>query len=137
MGEAIALKKISERLTRWRRRRDRAIESLLFLAAVSSILITLGIVIVLLGESARFFEVVSLHDFLTDTRWTPQFAQPHYGILVLLSGTLVTTGIALAVALPAGTLIAAYLSEFASQRVREIIKPVLELLSAVPTVVFG
>ncbi len=127
----------TEALTRWRKRREWAIESLLFLAAVSSILITLGIVIVLFGESARFFEVVPLRNFLTDTRWTPQFAKPQYGILVLLSGTLVTTGIALAVALPAGTIIAAYLSEFASHRVREVIKPVLELLSAIPTVVFG
>jgi len=121
----------------WRRRREWTIESLLCLAAVSSVLITAGIVGILMVESARFFQVVSLGDFLTDTMWTPLFEPPRYGIMSLLSGTLVTTAVALAVAMPAGTIIAAYLSEFAPHRVRECVKPVLELLSAVPTVVFG
>jgi len=101
------------------------------------VLITAGIVGILMVESARFFQVVSLGDFLTDTMWTPLFEPPRYGIMSLLSGTLVTTAVALAVAMPAGTIIAAYLSEFAPHRVRECVKPVLELLSAVPTVVFG
>ncbi len=121
----------------WRRRREWTIESLLCLAAVSSVLITAGIVGILMVESARFFQVVSLGDFLTDTMWTPLFEPPRYGIMSLLSGTLVTTAVALAVAMPAGTIIAAYLSEFAPHRVRECVKPVLEVLSAVPTVVFG
>ncbi len=124
-------------LMRWRKRREWIIESLLFLAAASSVLITAAIVGILLFESARFFQVVSLGDFLTDTMWTPLFDPPRYGIMSLLSGTLVTTAVALAVALPAGTIIAAYLSEFAPHKVRECIKPILELLSAVPTVVFG
>ena len=117
--------------------RERLIESLLFLAAFSSVLITVGIVGILLYESLGFFKQVSLFDFLTDTQWTPLFDDAHYGILPLLSGTLVTTIIALCVAIPIGTITAIYLSEYASYRTREIIKPMLELLSAVPTVVYG
>jgi phosphate transport system permease protein len=113
------------------------IEFFLFLAAVSSIAITLGIVGILLYESEQFFRHVSLLDFLTDTQWTVLFAEPRYGIMPLVSGTLVTSITALVVALPLGTVIAIYLSEYASNRVREILKPILELLSAVPTVVFG
>lgn len=119
------------------RLRERVIEFFLFLAAVSSIGITLGIVGILLYESEQFFTHVSLLDFLTDTQWTVLFAEPRYGIMPLVSGTLVTSITALVVALPLGTVIAIYLSEYASNRVREILKPILELLSAVPTVVFG
>ena len=117
--------------------RERAIETLLFLAAFSSVAITLGIVGVLVVESAAFFEHVPLWLFLTDTQWTPLFDDAHYGILSLLAGTLVTTAIALVVAIPVGTVTAIYLSEYAAHRTREIVKPVLELLSAVPTVVYG
>lgn len=117
--------------------KERIIESLLFLAAISSVAITLGIVGTLIFESASFFAHVSIKDFLTDTLWTPLFANPHFGILPLVSGTLVTTAVALIVALPIGTIVAIYLSEFAPVAVREIIKPALELLSAVPTVVYG
>ncbi len=123
--------------SRLRHLRERAVELLLFLAAFSSVAITLGIVGVLVIESASFFEHVTLWDFLTDTQWTPLFDDAHYGILPLLAGTLVTTAIALVVAIPIGTITAIYLSEYASHRMREIIKPVLELLSAVPTVVYG
>ncbi len=123
--------------SRLRHVRERAIETLLFLAAFSSVAITLGIVGVLVVESAAFFEHVSLWSFLTDTQWTPLFDDAHYGILSLLAGTLVTTAIALAVAIPVGTITAIYLSEYAAHRTREIVKPVLELLSAVPTVVYG
>ena len=109
----------------------------LFLAASSSVLITAGIVGVLLYESSTFFAHVSLWDFLTDRQWTPLFSDAHYGILPLVCGTLVTTLVALAVALPVGTIVAIYLSEYAPALAREIIKPLLELLSAVPTVVYG
>ena len=122
---------------RMRHVRERAIETLLFLAAFSSVAITLGIVGVLIVESAAFFEHVPLWLFLTDTQWTPLFDDAHYGILSLLAGTLVTTMIALVVAIPVGTVTAIYLSEYATHRTREIVKPVLELLSAVPTVVYG
>jgi phosphate transport system permease protein len=84
-----------------------------------------------------FFQQVSIIDFLTDTQWTPLFDDAHYGIMVLLSGTLVSSAVALAVAVPLGTIIAIYLSEFAPFSVREAAKPLLELLSGVPTVVYG
>jgi phosphate transport system permease protein len=120
-----------------KRLKERIIEFFLFLAALSSIAITLGIVGILLVESERFFEHVSIVDFLTDTEWTVLFANPRYGIMPLVTGTLVTSMTALFVALPLGTIIAIYLSEYANHRVREILKPILELLSSVPTVVFG
>ena len=113
------------------------IESLLFLAAASSVVITFTIVGVLLYESWAFFQHVSLKEFLTDTQWTPLFDNAHFGILPLVGGTLVTTMVALFVAIPVGTITAIYLSEYAPHKFREIVKPVLELLSAVPTVVYG
>jgi phosphate transport system permease protein len=120
-----------------RRARERVIEFFLFLAALSSVLITVGIVGILVFESLQFFKHVSIFEFLTDTQWTVLFADPHYGIMPLVSGTLVTSFVALVVSLPLGTIIAIYLSEYAGSRTREILKPTLELLSAVPTVVFG
>jgi phosphate transport system permease protein len=123
---------------RWRQKlRERIIESLLFLAAASSVFVTLGIVGVLLYESATFFSHVPLKEFLTDTMWTPLFANPHYGILPLVTGTLLSTVVALFVAAPLGLIAAVYLSEFASAGFRETVKPTLELLSGVPTVVYG
>lgn len=123
-----------KKITHWK---ERAIESLLFLAAFSSVGITLGIVGILIFESSTFFAHVSLREFLTDTLWTPLFASPRFGILPLVAGTMVTTLVALLVALPIGTIVAVYLSEFAPPNLREIIKPALELLSAIPTVVYG
>jgi phosphate transport system permease protein len=121
----------------YRKARDRVVEAFLLAAALVAVFTTLAIVVVLVRESLPFFEHVSLRDFLTDTMWTPLFAEPRYGILPLVAGTLVTTLVALAVAIPAGTVIAIYLSEFAPHRLREIVKPALELLGAVPTVVYG
>jgi phosphate transport system permease protein len=120
-----------------KRAREKVIEALLFSAAASSIAITVGIVGILIYESITFFKHVSIISFLTDKQWTPLFDDAHYGILPLLSGTLVTAGVALAFALPVGTITAIYLSEYAPHKVREVVKPFLELLSAVPTVVFG
>lgn len=125
------------RARRFSRVKERIIESVLLLAALSSVAITLGIVGTLVYESSTFFAHVPLTNFLTDKLWTPLFASPQFGILPLVAGTLVTTAVALAVALPIGTIVAIYLSEFAPATVREIIKPALELLSAVPTVVYG
>ena len=116
---------------------ERFIESLLFCAALVSVFTTLAIVAILLYESLVFFRSVPLIDFLTDTQWTPLFDDAHYGIMPLLAGTLTTTLVALLVAMPAGTIIAIYLSEFASHRVREVAKPFLELLGGVPTVIYG
>ena len=136
---AVADNVISERLSRRKTRhlRERLIEVLLFCAAGFSVAITLGIVYVLVSQSVLFFQHVPIWDFLTDTQWTPLFADAHYGIMVLLSGTLVSSGVALLVAIPLGTIIAIYLSEFAPFSVREAAKPLLELLSGVPTVVYG
>jgi len=120
-----------------RKVRERVIEAGMFLCALFSVAITAGIVWVLVYESWHFFRSVSLIDFLTDTQWTVLFENPRYGIMPLVTGTLVTSVIALIVALPLGTIIAIYLSEYANSTVREILKPILELLSAVPTVVFG
>lgn len=117
--------------------KERVIEFILMLAALSAVLTTFSIVAVLVIESLAFFEHVSLIDFLTDTQWTPLFEDAHYGIMPLVAGTLTTSAIALCVAIPLGTIGAIYLSEFASHKVREIVKPVLELLVGVPTVVFG
>lgn len=117
--------------------REGAIAFLLFLAAFSSVATTVAILIILVSESVGFFQKVSLVEFLTSKEWTPLFSEPHYGILPLVSGTLVITGVSMAVAIPLGTIIAIYLSEFASNRLREVIKPVLELLAGIPTVVYG
>ena len=127
----------SRAVLRLRKGRDRVIELGLLLAALVAVFTTLSIVFVLVYESVPFFEHVPLRDFLTDTMWTPLFAEARYGILPLVAGTLVTTFVALGVAIPAGTIIAIYLSEFAPFRLRETIKPCLELLGAVPTVVYG
>jgi phosphate transport system permease protein len=124
-------------LTLLPRLKERAIELVLLIAALTSVAITVGIVGVLAYESWAFFRQVSLIDFITDRQWTPLFSEPHYGILSLVSGTLVTTTVALLVAIPAGSMVAIYLSEYAPLFIREIVKPALELLSAVPTVVYG
>jgi phosphate transport system permease protein len=116
---------------------DMSMRALLFLAACVSIFVTVGIVYILVSESIVFFEHVSLVEFLTGTEWTPLFANPRYGVLPLITATLVVAGIALLVAVPAGAVFAIYLSEYAPVRVREVIKPVLELLDGVPTVVYG
>lgn len=120
-----------------RKNTEKIIEWLLKSSAIITILTTVGIIWVLLSESYSFFQEVSLSDFLTDTEWTPLFVVKHFGILPLISGTLLTTFIAVSVALPIGLTIAVYLSEYAPKRFRKIVKPLLEVLAAVPTVVYG
>ncbi|MBN8544271.1 MAG: phosphate ABC transporter permease subunit PstC [Alphaproteobacteria bacterium] len=122
---------------RARLRRDKLVAGALFAIALSAIAITIAIAVILLRESFVFFEQVSIVDFLTDTMWTPLFYEPRYGIMPLLSGTLLSSAVAIAFALPIGLIVAVYLSEFAPIRVRETVKPILELLVSVPTVVFG
>jgi len=117
--------------------KERVIEFILMMAALSAVATTLSIVAILLYESLSFFKTVSIVDFFTDTQWTPLFEDAHYGILPLISGTLTTSAVALIVAIPIGTIGAIYLSEFASHKVRETVKPILELLVGVPTIVFG
>jgi phosphate transport system permease protein len=116
---------------------ERIIHGILFLAAFFAVAVTIAIVVILVHESLGFFAQVSIFDFLTDTEWTPLFSIKHFGVLPLVAGTLVTAAVALAVAIPFGTITAIYLSEFAPHRVRETVKPFLELLEGVPTVVYG
>ena len=122
---------------RYRKHRDRIIELILLSAGLVAVFTTVAIVFVLFYESAAFFEHVPIRDFITDTMWTPLFADARYGIMPLVAGTLTVTAVAILVAIPVGTIIAIYLSEFAPHHLRESVKPVLELLGAVPTVVYG
>ena len=107
------------------------------LCAAVSVFTTIGILWVLISESTSFFSQVSIREFLTDTQWTPLFSEKHFGILPLICGTLLTTVIAILIALPTGLSIAVYLNEYAHKRTRKIVKPILELLAAIPTVVYG
>ncbi|HNP60690.1 MAG TPA: phosphate ABC transporter permease subunit PstC [Nitrospirales bacterium] len=109
----------------------------LLIAAATSVFVTLGIVYVLVTESMGFFAQISLLDFLTDTQWTPVFENARFGVMTLVSATVTVAGIALAVSIPAGLALAIYLSEYARREVRETVKPFLELLEGVPTVVYG
>lgn len=113
------------------------IERLLLSCSLLSVFTTLAIIFILFSESLGFFKHVSIIDFLTDTEWTPLFTIKHYGILPLLCGTLVTTAIAVLVAVPVGLISAIYLSEYAPPKARKMIKPLLEILAAIPTVVYG
>jgi phosphate transport system permease protein len=127
----------------WRREnrarhfRERAIKVVLMACAYLSVLTTFGIVFVLIFETINFFQEVSIVEFLTSTRWAASFANPSFGIVVLVCGTLLTTLIAIAVALPVGLLAAIFLSEYASPRLRRWLKPALEILAGVPTIVYG
>jgi phosphate transport system permease protein len=119
------------------RRAERLIESLLFVCALLSVGTTAGIIGVLAFETAAFFREVPVLDFLTGTEWTPLFSTQRFGVLPLVLGTLLVSAIAMAVAVPTGLLSAIYLSEYAPDRVRRVVKPVLEILAGVPTVVYG
>ena len=122
------------------RRRDlveRTVQGALLLAALVSILTTFGILASLVGETIGFFRRVSFAQYFGDTLWTPLFADKHFGIWALISATALTSLIALATAVPLGLLAAVYLSEFANRRVRAVVKPLLEVLAGIPTVVFG
>ena len=113
------------------------IERLLFLCAALSVLTTAGIIVVLAVETVAFLGEVSIVEFLTGTEWTPLFANQHFGVLPLVVGTMLVSAIAMIVALPMGLLAAVYLSEYAPGGVRRVVKPVLEILAGVPTVVYG
>ena len=116
---------------------EKIIEGLLWLSAVITILITVGIIWVLLTESIAFFSEVSIIRFLTEQEWTPLFADKKFGIMPLVAGTLLTTAIAIAVALPIGLTIAVYLNEYAHAKLKLTVKPLLEVLATIPTVVYG
>ena len=118
-------------------RAERPIEWALFLCALISVGTTIGIVVVLAGETLAFLREVPLTAFLFGTEWTPLFAMPRFGVLPLVAGTALVSTIAMAVALPAGLVSAIYLSEYAAPSVRRTVKPILELLAGIPTVVYG
>lgn len=116
---------------------ERLIELVLLLCAALSVAVTAGIIIVLAVETFEFLREVPLLEFLTGTEWTPLFARARFGVVPLVVGTLLVSAIAMLVALPMGLLSAIYLSEYAPDRVRRTVKPVLEVLAGVPTVVYG
>lgn len=116
---------------------EKLIEWAMILCSMVSVLTTIGIILVLSIDTLKFFEDVSFVDFVTDTQWTPLFKDQHFGILPLLTGTLLTTTIAVLVAVPIGITIAVYLNEYASKKFTAIVKPLLEVLAAIPTVVYG
>jgi phosphate transport system permease protein len=118
---------LTERLVGW----------VLFACAAASTLVTVGIVVVLASETVAFFSEVSLLEFVTETRWTPNFQEQHFGIAPLLAGSLLVAGGAAVIALPVGLLTAIFLSEYAPRRLRAVLKPVLEILAGIPTVVYG
>lgn len=120
-----------------RKIKEMVIEKALLASALITIAVTVGIILVLSIEAIGFFGEVSIVDFFTDTQWTPLFTEKHFGILPLLSGTLLTSFIAIAFAVPVGLSISIYISEYAPKSFRKTIKPALELLAAVPTVVYG
>jgi phosphate transport system permease protein len=120
-----------------RRLKEGAINAALFACAAASTLVTLGVVVVLVRESIGFFSEVSIMEFLTDTRWEPMFQEKHFGVLPLLSGSFMVAGGAGLLALPVGLLTAIFLSEYAGPRLRQVLKPILEILAGIPTVVYG
>src|SRR5918997_2004177 len=120
-----------------KRRGEQVIKGLLFLAALLSVATTAGIVFSLLEETISFFGDVGVSEFLFGTEWYPLFAEPSFGVLPLVTGTLLVSAVALVVAVPIGLGAAVYLAEYASPGVRKAVKPVLELLAGVPTIVFG
>jgi len=117
--------------------KEKALEGVFALCASLSIFTTIGVIAVLLFESIAFFREIPISRFLTETQWTPLFAEKHFGIIVLASATFLTTAIAMAVALPFGLMAAVYMSEYASERTRRILKPSIEILAGIPTVVYG
>jgi phosphate transport system permease protein len=120
-----------------RRWSEDAVKAFLLVCSLISILTTIGILIALLDETISFFGDVGIVDFFTGTEWSPLFADPQFGVWPLVWGTLLTTGIALIVAVPLGLGAAIYLSEYARPRVRKTVKPILEVLAGIPTIVFG
>ncbi len=111
--------------------------NILFLFAIITILTTIGIIASLLKDSIGFFSNVSITDFLFGKKWTPLFSEPSFGVLPLVMGTLIITLVSAVISIPIGLLTAIYLSEYANKRVRKIIKPILEVLAGIPSIVFG
>ncbi len=137
--ETAAVRRVSLSLRRRPagRLREHILQALFFICAIVSILTTFGIIAVLLQETILFFERVPIVEFLTGTRWTPLFASKQFGVLPLVNGTILVAAGAMVFALPLGLLAAIYLSEYAAPRTRRVLKPILEILAGIPTVVYG
>lgn len=124
-------------MKKWNKLKEKLIEFALFSCAFASVIVTVGIALTLIIESIPFFQKISFKEFITGTEWTPMFSDARYGISPLIAGTMMSTVVALSVAIPFGTIISIFLSEFANKKFREFVKPIMELLTAIPTVVFG
>lgn len=133
----IILEPLPKKEFKWRDIRERAIYSVLFVCVLLSVLTTVGIILSMIVETFSFFQEVSISEFFMDSRWTPWFADKHFGILPLVAGTALILFGASVVALPIGLASAIYLSAYAHPRVRKVIKPLLEVLAGIPTVVYG
>lgn len=118
-------------------RTEKLVQAVLLVMALVSVLTTLGIILVLFQETVLFFQQVSFAQFFLDTRWTPLFASKRFGIWPLVNGTILVAAGAMFIALPLGLLAALYLSEYASEKLRQVLKPILEILAGIPTVVYG
>src|SRR5690606_13698949 len=116
---------------------EKFIELLMIMCSLISVLTTVGIILVLSVDTIKFFTEVSFWEFITDTQWTPLFDDKHFGIMPLLTGTILTTVIAILLAVPVGLSIAVYLNEYASKKFTAVVKPILETLAAITTVVYG
>ncbi|GAB6183468.1 phosphate ABC transporter permease subunit PstC [Thermodesulfovibrio hydrogeniphilus] len=121
----------------YKKLKNKIMLAVFFTAGFFTIFITIGIVYVLLKDTIEFFNIVSIKEFLTEKEWTPLFANQKFGIWPLVAGTFLIAGIAVIISVPLGLLIAVYLSEYAPHSVREIVKPIIEFLEAIPTVVYG
>lgn len=119
------------------KQREKFVQAILMGLGIISILITIGIVLSLIGETFGFFKEVSIIEFLTGTQWTPLFADAHFGVLPLVAGTLLIVIFAALISIPIGLGAAIYLSEYAPTKVRKIVKPILEILAGIPSIVYG
>ncbi|MCS6991729.1 MAG: phosphate ABC transporter permease subunit PstC [Chitinophagales bacterium] len=137
VGQAIAGESKIQKKRRLPYLTDTLVRAILFLCSLVSVFTTLAILAVLVVQSYYFFREVSIIEFLTSKQWTPLFAEKHFGILPLLCGTLLTSLIALLVSVPLGLAVAVYLSEYARRPIRKVIKPFLEILAGIPTIVYG
>ncbi|WP_051030929.1 phosphate ABC transporter permease subunit PstC [Robertmurraya massiliosenegalensis] len=116
---------------------EKMIPKALLVIAIISILTTLGILVTLLSETIAFFREISFVEFFTGTILKPLGQNAQFGVLPLLTGTLISSAIAMVVAIPIGLMTAVYLSEYASEKVRKVVKPILEILAGIPTIVYG
>ena len=128
---------IQQNRSRRKRRLDQMIPVVLFLAALISVLTTVGIILTLIFDAVQFFRTVPFREFFGSTKLAPLSPEPSFGVLPLLNGTILTSLIAMGTAIPVGLTAAIYLSEYASERVRTLVKPIMELLAGIPTIVYG